>query len=194
MNKALIAVDDTRSSKAVLSTYLNLVRPPREMVLLHVERLEGRSMMIDMLGEAEMETLRESVRGTEHKESLDRRAGRVLSFYEKGLREAGALKIKKVVREGRPAEEILKVAREEGAGMIILGPSRSKGLGRLVTGSVAAEVQKAAGVPVLTAKRALVCEEPYTWRDAFDAMKVFTAVFLVLFLLGVIIQQGHVNF
>ena len=52
MKKVLIAVDDTKGSQAVLSVFHNLVRPPEEVLLLHVERLEGRSMMIDMLSES----------------------------------------------------------------------------------------------------------------------------------------------
>ena len=74
MKKVLIAVDDTKGSKAVLSVFKNLVRPPQDVWLLHVQRLEGKSLMIDMLGEAELSTLRESLKGTEYKEELDRKS------------------------------------------------------------------------------------------------------------------------
>ena len=57
MKKILVAVDDTKGSEAVLTIFRNLVRPPEEVILLHVQRLEGRSLMIDMLGEAELATL-----------------------------------------------------------------------------------------------------------------------------------------
>lgn len=57
MKKVLIAVDETEGSKSVLSVFHNMVRPPETVVLVHVQRLEGKSMMIDMLGEAEMSTL-----------------------------------------------------------------------------------------------------------------------------------------
>jgi len=71
MKKVLIAVDGTKASKAVLATFNNSVQLPQEVILLHVQRLEGRSLMIDMLGEAEMSTLKESLKDTQHKEELD---------------------------------------------------------------------------------------------------------------------------
>ncbi len=71
MNKVLIAVDDTKGSKYVLGVFQNLVRPPQEVLLLHVQRLQGRSLMIDMLSDAELSTLKESLKGTEYKEKLD---------------------------------------------------------------------------------------------------------------------------
>ncbi|MDO9288821.1 MAG: universal stress protein, partial [Thermodesulfovibrionales bacterium] len=109
MKKILVAVDDTKGSKAVLAVFRNLVRPPEEVVLLHVERLEGRSLMIDMLGEAELSTLRESLKGTEYKEELDRKAEKILSYYRKELENSGLISVKTVIRDGIPAEEILKV-------------------------------------------------------------------------------------
>jgi hypothetical protein len=61
--KGINAVDDTKGSKSVLSVFKNLVRPPEEVVLLHVERLEGKTLMIDMLSECEITTLKESLNG-----------------------------------------------------------------------------------------------------------------------------------
>jgi len=59
MKKVLIAVDDTKASKAVLTTFHNSVQHSEVVILMHVERLQGRSLMIDMLGEAEIATLRD---------------------------------------------------------------------------------------------------------------------------------------
>ena len=188
MKKVLIAVDDTKASKAVLTTFYNSVRQPEEIILLHVERLEGRSLMIDMLGETEISTLKDAVTGTEHKEALDRKARKILDYYVKEFREGGPSSIKTVIREGIPAEEILKVADREGVELVILGYSGKKGLDRIITGSVSGDVGKNAKVPVLVAKRANVCEEPYTWRDAFAAVSVTTAVVFGLFLIGTILQ------
>jgi nucleotide-binding universal stress UspA family protein len=190
MKKVLIAVDEAKGSRSVLSAYYNMVQTPGEVVLLHVERLEGRSLMIDMLGEAEMSTLREMVRETEHKEALDQRAGKLLDFYRRELGGAGGPGVRTVLREGRPAEEILKVAEEEGVDLILLGYNGKKGLNRLISGSVGREVKKRAKVPVLVAKRTIMCEEPYTWKDAYTAVSVFTALMLGFFLLGLIIQRG----
>lgn len=190
MKKILIAVDDTRGSKEVLSTYHNLIQHPEAVILLHVERLEGKSMMIDMLGDAEMSTLRESLKGTDHKEMLDQKAEKILLYYKKELEDGGPVAVKTVVRDGHPAGEILRVAGEEGVDLIILGQSRRKGLNRLITGSVTREVKQAAQVPVLIAKKAIMCEEPYSWKDAYAAISVTTAVLLGLFLLGIILERG----
>lgn len=192
MNKVLIAVDDTKSSKAVLSTFHNLVRQPENIVLLHVERLEGRSLMIDMLGQAELSTLKESLNGTEHKEALDRKAEKILSYYRKEFEGDGISGVTTVVRAGHPAEEILSVADQEDVDLILLGYSVRNGLDRLFAGSVAADVQKSAKVPVLMAKRPNMCEEPYSWKDAYTAVTVTTAIMIGMFLLGIILQKGTI--
>ena len=49
-----------------------------------------------------------------------------------------------------------------------------------------------AKVPVLVAKRPLMCEEPYTKRDAWAAVSVTTAIMFALFILGVILQRGMI--
>ncbi len=191
MKKVLIAVDE-KGSKAVLSTFFNLVSPAEEVVLLNVQKLEGKSLMIDMLGDAEMLTLKESIKGTEHKERLDKNADDVLAFYGKEIGDYCDTKIKKVVREGMPAEEILKVAEEEGAELIILGNKRKKGISRLISGNFTDEVQKLSKVPVLVARGTLMCEEPYSWKDAYAAVTVTTIIIVGMFLLGILIQNGNI--
>jgi hypothetical protein len=94
--------------------------------------------------------------------------------------------------EGHPAEEILKVAQQEGVELILLGYSGRSGLNRLIAGSVAKEVEKKAMVPVLVAKRVTMCEEPYSWKDAYTAVTVTTAIMLGMFLLGIILQKGTI--
>ncbi len=189
MKKVLISVDE-KNSKAVLSTFFNLVNPAEEVVLLNVQRLEGKSLMTDMLGDAEMSTLREMVKDTEHKDKLDKKADGILAFYEKEIGDYCTAKIKKVTKEGIPADEILKVAEEENAELIIIGNDRKKGLSRLISGNVAEAVQGSSKVPVLVARGTLMSEEPYRWKDAYAAVTVTTAIIVGLFLLGVIIQNG----
>jgi nucleotide-binding universal stress UspA family protein len=192
MKKVLIAVDGLRGSRAVLTTFHNSVRKTDEVVLLHVERLEGGSLMIEMLGEAEMSTLKEALRGTEHKEALDRRSDRILAYYRRELEAGGASGVKTLVREGRPAEEILKVAEEEGVELIIVGQTGKRGLDRLITGSVSKEVELNARQPVILAQGPVMCEEPYSWRDAYLAVSVCTVVLLGLFLIGFVLERGAV--
>lgn len=152
MKKVLIAVDDTKGSKAVLSVFENLVRPPEEVLLLHVERLEGNSLMIDMLGEAELATLKESLEGTEHKEALDRKADKILGHYRRELENGGLIKVRTLIREGIPGDEIIRVAEEENVDLVIVGSNGKKGLLRLVTGCVSKDVEKSSGVPVIVAR------------------------------------------
>ncbi|HEY5998357.1 MAG TPA: universal stress protein [bacterium] len=149
MKKILVAVDESKGSSGVLTIFRNLVRPPEEVILLYVQRLEGRSLMIDMLGEAELATLREALEGTEHKDALDRRAERVLAHYKREFETRGLFRIKTVCREGIPAEQILKVAAEEGADLIIAGSNGTQGLDRLISGSVSRELQLNASIPVV---------------------------------------------
>lgn len=152
MKKVLVAVDDTKGSEAVLSVFNNLVRPPEEVILLHVERLEGRSLMIDMLGEAELSTLKEALKGTEYKEKLDRKAEQILNHYRKAMENGGLISVKTMVREGIPSEEIARAAEEENVELVIVGCNGKTGLNRLITGCVSKEVERGSRVPVLVAK------------------------------------------
>lgn len=180
--KVLIAVDGSRTSRAVLSTYAHLLRRPDEVVLLHVQRLEGDSSMIDMLGEAELSTLKRSLAGTEHQHRLDERSTKILDHFRSRLSAPGTT-VRGLVRAGRPADEILAVAAEENVDLIILGSSGKGRFERLITGNVAGEVEQLAKVPVMRARRVVVCEEPYSWADARAAITVCSAVALGLFLL-----------
>ena len=162
MKKVLIAVDETEGSKAVLSVFQNMVRPPESVVLVHVQQIEGKSMMIDMLPESELNTLREAIRGTEHKEILDRKSERILNFYRKELENGGLVSVKTVVRDGIPSEEIMKVAQEEVVDLIITGYSEKGFLQRVVTGCVSRDIEKKAPVPVLVAKNPTE-QEKYAW-------------------------------
>lgn len=185
--KVLIAVDSTKATQPVLSTYGHLLRRPDEVVLLHVQRLQGDSLMIDMLGEPELSTLKRSLAGTDHQQVLDERSAKILEHYRAKLHSEGTA-VRGVVRAGRPADEILAVAAEEAVDLIILGASGKKGLDRLITGDVSREVQGRAAVPVMRARRAVLCEEPYSWADARAAIAVSSCVALGLFLLGFVIR------
>jgi len=153
MKRILIAVDETSGSKAVLSVFNNLVRPPEEVLLLHVMRLQGKSLMIDMLSEAELSTLKESLEGTEYKETLVKKAETVLAYFKKELESSGLISVRTILREGIPGDEILKVAEEENVDLIIVGDNGKRGLVRLITGCVSKDVEKNAMVPVLVGKR-----------------------------------------
>jgi nucleotide-binding universal stress UspA family protein len=152
MKKILIAVDDTKASESIMLMFDNLVRPPEEIILLHVEKLEGKTLMIDMLGEAELSTLRESLKGTEYKEELDRKAETILNHYKKKFEHGGLVYVKTMIREGIPSEEIAKVAEEENVELVIVGCSGKSGITRLITGCVSKEVARISKAPVIVAK------------------------------------------
>ncbi len=57
--------------------------------------------------------------------------------------------------EGEPAEEILHLARAQSCDLIVMGTHGKTGLGRLLTGSVAEEVLRTAGCPVMVVKAPL---------------------------------------
>jgi nucleotide-binding universal stress UspA family protein len=170
MEKVLIAVDDSQGSRATIRAFRELIRKPRMVVLVNVQRLEGDSLLIDMLGEPELATLRESLKDTEHRKALDEKAENILAFYAGELRNDGVM-VKTVARDGPPAEEILTVAREEGVDLIITGYSCKKFIDRLIKGSVSREIRKNGVVPFLVAKDA-VCRERSTGRGSREWVRV----------------------
>jgi len=125
---------------------------PETVILLHVQKYEGRSLMDDMLlSGSEVETLRESMENTEVKEAMDARSKKVVAYFRKRLEEAGIRAIQAVVRMGHPAEEILALAKTEGVELILVG-TRGRRLHNIFMGSVSREVANNAEVPVLIAR------------------------------------------
>jgi len=169
MEKVLIAVDGSKGSRATIPAFQNLIRKPRTVVLVTVQRLLGDSLVIDMVGETEMQTLRKSLEGTEHKEALDSKAGFILAHYAWELLNDGVI-VKKVIRDGPPAEEILKVAREEGVDLIITGQGCKNFFTRLIKGSVNREIRRKGVVPFLVA-RGGTCEDQSTGRGTREWVK-----------------------
>jgi len=153
MNKILIAVDDTKSSKEIFSKCTQICKcmAPEEIILLYVEKFAGRSLMDEMLGDAELSTLRDVIQGTEFQEAMDEKAEKILGFYKSALEERSPVpKVRTMVKSGIPAEEIVQTAKDEDASMIIIG-SRGK-RSRLFMGSVSREVANTAECPVMIVK------------------------------------------
>ena len=190
MKKVLIAVDDTAHSNAVLTSYYRLPKEPEEVVLLHIENPGGRSLMYEMLGEAEMSTLKEMIQDTDYKEKMDSGSDRLLSYYRNKLERSCLAKISTATKVGQTAVEILRFADEEGAELIIVACNERKGLDRLISGSVSEDVRKHAKVPVLVARGVPMCEAPYTWSDATAAILVCSVLVAGMFILGQLVQNG----
>ena len=154
MKKILIAVDDTKSSKEIFTKCTQICKcmAPEEIILLYVEKFEGRSLMVEMLQDTELNTLKNVLEGTEYKEALDEKAESILSFYKNALQERSpAPNVTTMVKYGVPAEEIVKAAKEEDVSMILIG-ARGKRVSRLFMGSVSREVADTADRPVMIVK------------------------------------------
>lgn len=169
MKKIMIAVDGIKDSKAILSLFEHLLWTPENIILLHVEQLEGNAMMTAMLGASEMSTLKESLKGTEHKEKLDGKAEKILDYYTKELKNGGLKNIRSVIKEGHHSEEILKAAEEENVDLIVMNCSGKTRLHRLVTGCASSEVEECAKVPVLITKGDGCGKHAHNWngREAY---------------------------
>ena len=151
MKNILLAVDDTKSSIRTCDILIDILGDclPENLVLLYVEKIEGGSVMDDLLlSESEVSTLNEALQGTEHQELLDKKAKKILAYFTDMLAAKGISSVKKIVREGHPAEEIMAAADEEQVDMIVMG-SRSQRLHNIFMGSVSREVANNAKIPVL---------------------------------------------
>lgn len=175
MKRILIACDETKGSLGVLEVFRNQIQRPEEVILVHVQRILGRSLMGDMLGEAEMSTLKEAVKDTDFQEELDNKSKKVLTYYKKELESDGLFNIKTVVRAGNVTEEILKVAEEEQADLMILGCNGKVGFDRLISGCVTKDVERKTQIPVMVAKaggckvKDKPCEEPAGLEEVYNA-------------------------
>jgi len=150
MKKIIIAVDDTKSSKDIIEKSSSLCKTinPNEIGLVFVEKFAGRSLIDEMLGDAELATLREVIEGTEYKEALDNKANKVFDYCKSTLKGGGCTaNIKTIIRSGHPAEEILAAAKDESADMIIIGSHGKRS--SILMGSVSREVANQAEIPVL---------------------------------------------
>ena len=154
MKNILIAVDDTKGTKNAFSActaFCSCMRP-EAIILVYVEKLEGRSLMDDqLLSVSEMQTLKEVLEGTEYQEALDKKANAIVAYYKKALEDRGLTGVRTIINKGHPAEEILKTAKEVKADLIIVG-SRGRRTTHLFMGSVSREVVNSADVPVLVVK------------------------------------------
>ena len=151
MRRILVAVDDTKSSLKSVERVAKIFggRRSEKITLLYVERMAGMSVLDDTLPVGgELEEMRESFKGTELQEKLDRKARLVLEYYQKFLNEHEITGVDLMTRIGHPADEILAAAKEIGVDLIVVG-SRARRLHNLFLGSVSREVANNADVSVL---------------------------------------------
>lgn len=151
MKSILLAVDGCKNSLKIVEAVATIFRCvlPEKVVLLYVQKMEGHSIMDELiLSDSELETLRESMQGTEYQDKLHEQSKMIITYFKNLLNQKGISSVKCVVKEGHPAEEILKAAEHEGADLIVMG-SRGKRLHNLFMGSVSREVSNKAETSVL---------------------------------------------
>jgi nucleotide-binding universal stress UspA family protein len=156
MKKVLMVVDETGGAKSVLSVHRAMVREPESIVVVHVRRPADRTALRDVSEQ----------RHPGRDQEQDEESGRILGFYEKELEKAGTVKVKTVLREGDPSEEILNLAREERVDLIIIADDGFSLFRPFVRGCVFKAVERSTSVPVLVAKRSR-SEKSHTvdWKE-----------------------------
>jgi nucleotide-binding universal stress UspA family protein len=75
-----------------------------------------------------------------------------------------------LLKEGNPIPEILRTAQESGSDLIVMGTHGRTGLRRLLVGSVAEQVLRKAGCPVLTVKAPLALSESLPGAAAHEVV------------------------
>jgi nucleotide-binding universal stress UspA family protein len=65
---------------------------------------------------------------------------------------AGGVRLETVLREGRPAQEIVKYAQDQGIDLIVIGTQGKRGIERFLLGSVAESIIRSAPCRVLVVK------------------------------------------
>ena len=78
-------MDDSKGSDTAINRFAELFgcRIPETVLLLYVQKIEGLSLMDEMLGDAEMSTLKEMLKGTEYQKMLNKKAEKIISYHKK---------------------------------------------------------------------------------------------------------------
>jgi nucleotide-binding universal stress UspA family protein len=97
-------------------------------------------------------------RSSRREEVRDARSERIVRYYEQELEKTGQVRIKTLVREGVPSEEILRAAREEGVDLIVMGSTGKPLFKRLAARTTVTQVERGATTPVLVATKSR-CEK-----------------------------------
>lgn len=153
MKKVLLAVDNTKGSEVAARTVAKWANEfqPETIILLHVQRLFGRSIIGEALeSDQDIEEVTAALKDTQLMDKLNAESDRILSHYTNMLLDAGHKSIQAIVKQGHPAEKIVEIAKQEGVDLIVLG-SRGGRTHSLLLGSVSREVANTANISVLIA-------------------------------------------
>ncbi|MFB6157973.1 MAG: universal stress protein [Haloferacaceae archaeon] len=128
------------------------VRRAVEVALDLAARFDAAVHALYVVDEAEVESSPERVRD-DMANALQEAGGEAIVEVQRRARERDAGDVTAVVREGRPADEIVDYARETGADLVATGTRGRHGENRFLIGSVAERVVRTCPVPVLTVRR-----------------------------------------
>ena len=116
-------------------------------------RFDSAVHALYVLDEEEITSSPERVRA-EMQTALQERGGEAIVDVQRRAGEAGVGRtVTAVVREGRPADEIVAYARETDADMVAMGTRGRHGENQFLIGSVAERVVRTCPVPVLTVRQ-----------------------------------------
>lgn len=134
------ATDDVREAAARAIDLFLLPPGEASLLLFHAWAQVPDLILSERMGDSFFAAYRE--------ERLEN-AHRTLEKAAAELRGRG-FEVESLVREGRPAEQIVDLAAERGIGLVAMRTRGSEGLDRLLWGSVAQQVVQHAPCPVLT--------------------------------------------
>jgi nucleotide-binding universal stress UspA family protein len=152
--KLLIPLDGSQLAEAVLPYAIELAsRCGSKVLLIQVVPLVGQVAAMGLAGAADMtpvtppdmEALNEALAAEV------RRAELYLQEVAKRLSERN-LEVEWEIRRGTPAQEIVQCAKDREASLIAISTHGRSGLGRLIFGSVADQVLRQSGLPILLVK------------------------------------------
>jgi nucleotide-binding universal stress UspA family protein len=135
--------DFSRASAAAFAKAVDMAKTNRaELLVVHV-----MAPVLPFVGDGYVSPkVYEEIEARAHAE-----AQKQLNVLVAKAKKAGA-RVKSVLMEGMPHEQILRAARSKRADLVVLGTHGRTGLARLFIGSVASRVVSMATCPVLTVR------------------------------------------
>ena len=80
---------------------------PKTIILLHIEQVLGRSLVGESLeSDMDLAEIRDALEGTEFKDKLDKRAGKILAYHTQILVSAGFSDIKPMIKQIKTIRKI----------------------------------------------------------------------------------------
>jgi len=134
--KILVAINDSEPAARALDVAASMTGPDAQIYVLHVvNRVHTPPLELDGVSTELLDELRARA-----VDLLDRANERV----------PASIKRQRVIREGKPADEILAATRELDADLVVLGTHGRSRLSHLLLGSTAEAVVRQSICPVLT--------------------------------------------